>query len=275
MILVPVSLRWIGLAFLLGLSGCTSGVSSGVSSGAVSSREARVDLLTESDETAQRRRARIRIELASAYFQQGQSLVALDEIKQALTIDPTYTDAYNLRGLVYLRLNNLILAEDSFQRALALDPRDADVAHNYGWLLCQQSRFEESFRYFSRAIENPGYSLAAKTWAIQGLCQLRAGLARQAEASLLRSLQLDPEGPVAAYQLARLLFDRGDFLLAQPYMRKLNNGLLYNAESLWLGIKIERQLNNPTAVVALAEQLRGRFSQSRELNAYERRAFHE
>ena len=165
MIPAAVGLRWIALAFLIGLSGCTSGVSSGVSSGAVSSREARVDLLTESDETAQRRRARIRIELASAYFQQGQSLVALDEIKQALTIDPTYTDAYNLRGLVYLRLNNLILAEDSFQRALALDPRDPDVAHNYGWLLCQQSKFEESFRYFFRALENPAYGLAAKTWA--------------------------------------------------------------------------------------------------------------
>lgn len=264
-------LRWTVLVLLLWISGCASG---GLS-GAVSGRDARVDLLTESDETADRRRARIRIELASAYFQQGQSMVALDEIKQALTIDPTYADAYNLRGLVYWRLNNLPLATESFQRALAIDPDDPDVAHNYGWLLCHQSRFEESSRYFARAIDNPGYGLAAKTWAIQGLCQLRAGHRQQAEASLSRSLQLDPDGPVATYQLALLLFERRDFLSAQPYLRKLNSGSLGNAESLWLGIKVEQLLNNPTAVAALAVQLRGRFSQSRELNAYERRAFHE
>jgi type IV pilus assembly protein PilF len=266
-----LSLRWISLALLFWVSGCAPG---GLS-GAVSGSEPRVDLLTESDETVGRRRARIRIELASAYFQQGQSLVALDEIKQALTIDPTYIDAYNLRGLVYWRLNNLPLATDSFQRALVLSPKDPDVAHNYGWLLCRQSRFEESARYFAMALDDPGYGLAAKTWAVQGLCQLQAGRPQEAEASLLRSLQLDPDGPLAAYQLARLLFDRGDFLSAQPYLRKLNNGSLGNAESLWLGIKVEQQLNNPSAVAVLADQLRGRFSQSRELNAYERRAFHE
>ena len=102
------------------------------------------DLITDSDETAERRRARLRVELASGYFEQGQTKVALDEIKQALAIDPTYAEAYNLRGLVYMRLNDIPLAEDSFRRALAVNSRDADVAHNYGWLLCQQGRYSES-----------------------------------------------------------------------------------------------------------------------------------
>ena len=38
----------------------------------------RTDLITESDETDQRRRARLRVELASGYFEQGQTKVALD-----------------------------------------------------------------------------------------------------------------------------------------------------------------------------------------------------
>ena len=96
---------------------------------------ARSDVITESDEPDVRRRARLRLELAAGYFEQGQTNVALDEIKQSLVTDPTFVDAHNLRGLVYMRLNNIPLAEDSFRRALALNPRDADVAHNYGWLL--------------------------------------------------------------------------------------------------------------------------------------------
>ena len=65
--------------------------------------------------------------------------IALDELKRALATDPTYAEAYNLRGLVYMRLDDPELAEDSFRRAMALKPRDGDILHNYGWLLCQQT----------------------------------------------------------------------------------------------------------------------------------------
>ena len=63
---------------------------------------------------------------------------ALDEIKQALHAKPDMAEAYNLRGLIYASLGDTQLAEDSFQRALQLNPRDADTMHNYGWFLCQQ-----------------------------------------------------------------------------------------------------------------------------------------
>ena len=102
------------------LAGCASQQGTSGASGN------RGDIVTESDEPDQRRRARLRLELATGYFEQGQTNVALDEIKQALATDPTFVDAYNLRGLAYLRLNDIPLAEDSFRRALALNPRDAD-----------------------------------------------------------------------------------------------------------------------------------------------------
>ena len=74
--------------------------------------------VTEFDEPENRKRARIRIELASGYFEQGQTTVALDEIKQALAADPNYAPAYNLRGLVYMQMSEPALAEASFNRAI-------------------------------------------------------------------------------------------------------------------------------------------------------------
>ena len=61
---------------------------------------------------------RLRIELAVGYFEQGQTTVALDEIKQALATDPTFADAYNLRGLIYMRL------DDAGAGRRQLPPRD-------------------------------------------------------------------------------------------------------------------------------------------------------
>ena len=260
-------LLW-GAVLLAGCANRPQGVS-GASSGDHN------EFITESDEPDARRRARLRIELATGYFEQGQTRVALDEIKQALATDPGYVEAYNLRGLVYMRLNDVPLAEDSFRRALALNARDANVAHNYAWLLCQQARYPESFRLFAQAVANPTYTGKAKTLMAQGVCQINAGLPTEAEQSLMRSYELDAGNPVTGYNLANLLYRRGDLTRAQFYIRRINNSELANAETLWLGVRIERKLNNRDAVFQLAQQLRNRFSESPQAAAYEKGLFNE
>jgi type IV pilus assembly protein PilF len=244
-------------------------------SGVSSASSGKADVVTDSDEPENRRRARLRLELASGYFEQGQTNVALDELKQSLVADPGFGDAYNLRGLVYMRLNDIPLAEDSFRRALVLNPRDASSAHNYGWLLCQQSRYRESFQLFEQAVANPTYTGQAKSLMTLGVCQVRAGLKPEAEQSLTRAYQVDAGNPVIGFNLANLLYSRGELTRAQFYIRRLNNSELANAETLWLGIKIERGLNSREAMLQLADQLKKRFAQSREAAAYDKGVFNE
>ena len=86
------------------------------------------------------------MDLASAYFSRGQMTTALDQVKLAIAADPHYGEAFNLRGLIYANLGDQALAEDSFKRALQINPRDADTMHNYGWYLCQQKRYPEAAR---------------------------------------------------------------------------------------------------------------------------------
>ncbi len=233
------------------------------------------NLQTASDESDFRRRARIRLELALGYFNNGQINVALDEIKQSIQIDPNFFESHNLRGLVYMRLNEFALAEESFQRALALNPRAAAVQHNYGWLLCRQKRYNDATRYFKMALDNPTYADRAKTWMTMGLCEMEAGQRKNAENALLRSFELDPGNPIVAYNLAQLFFQSNEFARSQFYLRRLNQSELANAESLWLGIKVERALQNGPAATLLGEQLKKRFPQARETIAYERGAFND
>ena len=232
-------------------------------------------MLTASDEPDARRRARIRLELAVGYFEQGQTTIALDELKQSIAADPTFGEAYNLRGLIYMRLNDFRFAEESFRKALSINPQNSNVVHNLGWLFCQQARYPESLLFFSQALANPQYGERAKTLMAQGLCQIRAGRTADAELSLLKSYEFDAGNPITAYNLATLLFQRGDFVRAQFYVRRLNNSELANAESLWLGIKVERRMDNRDATLQLATQLQRRFPQSREAASYQRSSFDE
>lgn len=254
---------------LVGISGCASKVAG------VDPTGNGVEIMTASDEPDARRRARIRLELAVGYFEQGQTTIALDELKQSIAADPTFGEAYNLRGLIYMRLNDFRFSEESFRKALSINPQNSNVVHNLGWLLCQQARYPESMLMFSQALSNPQYGERAKTLMAQGLCQIGAGQAADAEISLLKSYEFDAGNPVTAYNLAKLLFQRDDFVRARFYVRRLNNSELANAESLWLGVKVERRMNNRDAMLQLATQLQKRFPQSREAASYQRSAFDE
>jgi type IV pilus assembly protein PilF len=250
------------------LCGCASkSATTGVTAG-------RGEVITESDESSERKRARIRIELALGYFEQGKTSIALDEIKQAILADPGFSDAYSLRGLIYMRLNDFAFAEESFKKALSIK-LDPNVLHNLGWLKCQQEIYPEALKFFAQALANPLYGERAKTFMAQGLCQSKAAMYEEAESSLLKSYEYDAGNPVTGYNLAGLLFRKADFVRAQFYIRRLNNSELANAESLWLGIKVERRLNNQGAMLQLGTQLEKRYPQSNEMALYRRGAFDE
>lgn len=265
---------WLGSAALVVLlAACAQKPGSSTGPGAATASGA--EPITESDEPEARKRARIRVELASGYFEQGQTTVALDEIKLALVADPNYAPAYTMRGLVYSRLNDLRLAEESFKRAQLLSPRDPDVLHHYGLFVCQQGRYPQAVDLFQQALASPVYGGQAKTLMAQGVCQVRAAQFAEAEGSLARSYELDAGNPITAYNLAALQFRRGDNAKAQFTIRRLNNTDLANAETLWLGIKVEQRMGNTEAMTQLAQQLGRRYPESREWASYQRRAFDE
>lgn len=256
-------------ACVAGLSGCAGGGSGPAAS------EPGGAVFTQSDEPEARRRARIRLELATNYFENGQTTVALDEVKQALVADPGYPDAFNLRGLIYLRLNEFGQAEESFRRALSLRGNDPNLLHNLGWLHCQQRKYAEADQSFVTALANPAYTARSKTLMARGLCQVEAGQAAEAEQSLLKAYELDASNPVVGYHLSNLLMRRNELTRAQFYIRRLNNSEFSNAETLWLGIKVERGLGDTVAMRQLGDQLRRRFPEARETGAYQRGAFDE
>jgi len=262
------ALLWAGAGLTL-LAGCAN------KTAAPSTAGHGAEMVTASDESQARTRARLRLELAVGYFQHGQTAVALDEIKQALVADPNFADAYNLRGLVYMRLDDAGLAEDSFRRAIAINPRDPDTRHNYGWLLCQQQRYGDAIQQFDTALAVPAYADTPKTLMTKGVCQVQAGEREQAERTLLKAYELDAANPVVAYNLALLTYQRGDYPRAQFYIRRVNNGEAASAETLWLGMRTERRLGNREAMGQLAVQLQRRFPQSREALAYERGNFND
>lgn len=267
------------LLMALGLSACVQVPVEGSRGGSSTGDRpfaTRGDIPTASDDSDARRRARIRLELAATYYGKGQFTTALDEVKQAESIDPRLPATHEMRALIYDALGDAPRAESAYQRALDLDPGNGSVMHNYGWFLCNRSRFAEADAQFDRALRFPLTVDASRTMLVRGVCQMRAGLFTEAEKTLLGSYELNTGNPATAYNLAWVLLRRGEAERARFYIRRVNNvPEQVTAESLWLAARIEHRLGNPSGRDEIGAQLRTRFPGANETNAFEMGRFDE
>lgn len=233
------------------------------------------ELKTSSDQSDIQRRAQVRMQLAIGYFQQGQLNVALDEIKQALLLDPNYVDAYSVRALIYMEMGETALAEDNFQRALKMEPDNPDLSNNYGWFLCRNGRAKQSIAYFEAALKSRAYQSPEKALNNAGACSLKMKDIAGAERYLTEAFRQDPGNLDTNANLAKVHYARGDYQQARFYISRALKSDALSADALWTAIKIERKLGNRQAEASYAIQLRRRHPNSPEFAAYLGGAFDE
>jgi type IV pilus assembly protein PilF len=214
-----------------------------------------------------KKRAAVRLQLAANYYQSGQVEIAIETAHRAIDLDPQSAGAHALLGLMLMDVGQVVQADASFQRALALDRNNPDLNNNYGWFLCQTGHERDSIAYFERAIGDRLYSSPARALQNAGICMLRIHDDAAGERYLLRALQFDATSPVAKFQLAQMYlhqrrFDRCDF-----YFELLSRSVEPNAETLWLGARIAHAKNDEVTERSFNEQLQTRFPDSAQSDA--------
>ena len=219
------------------------------------------------------KRVQLRLELAEGYYQRGQFQVALEEVDKALADKSDYVPAYTMRALIYTALNDSAKAEANYREALRLSPDNPDALHNYGWFLCQQRRYPDSFAQFNKALSIQNYRYPVRTYLALGVCQYRAGDWAASEGTLKKGFALDPGNPALSTNLAVVLDRLGKDKEALFYIARVNSGQYASAQSLWVGILIARKAGNAANVALWTNQLEQRFPDSREAIAAQQGRF--
>jgi type IV pilus assembly protein PilF len=218
-------------------------------------------------EVTPRQRAELHAELAAGYYERAQMDVALEELATAARLDPSYPRIYNLYGLVYTVMDDLPQAEANFRRALELAPNDSEARHNWGWYLCTHGRARESIAEFEHAIRNPLYRTPEIALVNAGKCAASIGDVAAADQYFRRALQMRPNDPTAAYNLALLSYKGGRLPESRALMRAVMQQGTPPPEALFLGMCIERKLGDRQSEQSYASQLRNRYPNSAETRA--------
>jgi type IV pilus assembly protein PilF len=210
------------------------------------------------------RAAKAHADLGMAYMSQGQLSIALDEARRAVDADASYPLGYNVLGLVQMYLKENRAAEESFSRALQLAPGDPEISNNYGWFLCQTGHEKKSIPYFETASKNTLFATPTKPLTNAAMCSIMAGDDKSGEEFLRRALAADPRNSDAIFLLAELYYRTGRATDARAQLANLHELVPPTAQSVWLGLRIERALGDSAAERRYGLQLRRDFRESRE-----------
>jgi Tfp pilus assembly protein PilF len=129
--------------------------------------------------------------LAFIYFQRADYQGALHHIDRALKLQPDNAEAFFNRGLALHKLDRLDDAVASYDRALALKHDYAEAFYNRGHALHAQNRLDEALASYDRAVAlRPG---AADAFNNRGNTLLELKRLDEALASYERAIALKPD----------------------------------------------------------------------------------
>ena len=224
--------------------------------------EAQRPMLDRPADSSSEERAKVHVDLGTAYLEVGRFDVALDEAQAALRHHADYAPAHHLRALVFMYIDDEPAARENFRSALDKAPRDPDFNNSYGWFLCVTGEEREGLERLAMASRNPYYRHPARSHTNAGLCHRRLGELDAAREQFERAAQQDDRNLVALFNLAEIAYEQRDYQTARRYLVYLHQQFEPTPQSVWLGLRTERKLGNEVSEASYAAQLQGRFSDS-------------
>lgn len=208
--------------------------------------------------------AETNLKLGIGYLQQGQRDLALSKLQRAVELDPKLAKAHSAIAVLYDQAGQSDLALQHAERAVSLDPQDAAAHLNYGTFLCKQNQLAQADAQFQMVFKNPLNVSPEFAYENAGVCVMRVPDPAKAEQYFRSALQLNPKLPISLYQMAVLHYQTERYLQARAYLQRYSEVSRHTPQSLWLGIKVERQLGDKNTASGYALQLRSNFPDSEE-----------
>ena len=210
-----------------------------------------------------------RTALASAYFQAGMFVFALEEVDQALILMPHHAPALLLKALLFQQQNKPDLAQKYFQQAKDAAPEDPQIAYQWGVFECQKGHFEAAFEKFKRAWDLSTGSDQVKTSWVWGQCLRRNSQFEAANARMSDAFAQQPGLISEPLELAELKIQLGKFVEAEKILEYLNDSPSVSAQSVWLALQLAERQNQAVKKNHWGKMLGLHFSNSAQWRAYQ------
>ncbi|MGD8339541.1 MAG: tetratricopeptide repeat protein [Gammaproteobacteria bacterium] len=204
--------------------------------------------------------------LGIGYLQEERPDLAIDSLQRAIDIQPRNADAHRTIAIAYTQTGELDLAEEHHRRATQLAPRDADTQNGYAVFLCLQNRWDDAEPYFERAIGVLRGAATLTPVMNAATCALGGGDVEASEAYLRRALDVDASNGTALRGMIDLSIRTSNYLQGRAFWQRLERSGQLQAEDYLSCYVIETQLNSNQGAAGCADRLAREFPGSPALS---------
>ncbi len=212
--------------------------------------------------------AQFNAQLGAQYLQRGELDQAREKLLKALDQDDKNALAHATYAKLQYRVSKPTSADVHFKRALELAPDEADHRNSYGIYLCEVGKYNDAQKQFRAAADNPYYPTPEFALDNAGLCMLDANQLTKAEGFLREALRVNPQFANAYLHMADLMHRYQRLTIADAYFQRFQAYGSETAESLWLGLKLNRDAGNRQNAEDFASRLLNKFPASEEAGEY-------
>lgn len=243
--------------------------------GACASTSSEPEKVVRQSEPNLKEASELNVQLGVGYIQRKQYQPARDKLEKAIEQDDENLQAYKTLAYLYALLGLNEEADEKYQEALEIKPKDPDLQNSYGAFLCKTGKLDEAQTYLKQAYTNPFYDSIYLAESNAGSCYLEQDEFDKAEALLRKSLRVEPNLPGSLISMAEIGVKTERYLMARAYIQRYHAVKPPTAESLYLQVQAEKALGATDHYLKYARQLINEFPDSDEAGWVEQQARNE
>lgn len=130
--------------------------------------------------------------LSQVQLEQGKTLQAIESVDKALKLDPENAEAHYLLGFIHYQQSEYKEAEKEFKKALKLNPYYTDAHNHLGLVYRETKDYDKALSEFHAALNDKAYQSPERIHLNIGYLYLERGMYTEAIASFQKSVALSP-----------------------------------------------------------------------------------
>ena len=212
--------------------------------------------------------AKTRMSLGLTYLQNNNYTQAKKNLDKALAFNPRSADVQYAMAYYYQLVGDNLRAEEYYETAIDLAPNNGDIANSYGAFKCQNGEYEKAKAYFFDAINNRLYANAAQTYENLALCAQSQGKLDEAIDYFQDALKHQPARGKSLFLLSELYTVSEQWELAESTLRKYERVAKVTPDSLWLAYEIAKGKGDVEKATGYGEMMVSLFPESELTKRY-------
>lgn len=150
-------------------------------------------------------------------------------VRRARAIDPEYSEAYSLAGMIHLRKHEPEAAIENCLKAVELEPGNAEMQALTAFAYVFAGDYETA-RHYDQSVRKLCPLRANWYYLVEGQIEVAGGRLERAAEIFRQGLAVEPDSPLCRYFLVDLMLQMGDEAAARRYADEIR-GLEKNASA--------------------------------------------